>query len=286
MTVSPEAIGTITLTIETAVNSVRVAFTVPTGTDTVSISRTGPSGVPATVRGWSGHAATAGQALAVRDFEAPIGVPLVYTVTAWPAATPASTQTGTASITVPDNGCGDTWLTDLARPTNTQKIVVAALDELAYVVPVGVHDVIDRRTPITSSGIANTPTFELDFLTVTEDERERARATLGNGIPILLRTPALNGIGNLYMAVTGWQEQRIVKPARTQDRQFRVNAVQVDRPDPILYAPIPPATYQTVNTTFATYAALNAGRPSYDAVLYDYSTLGAADVQPWPPTDV
>jgi hypothetical protein len=277
---------TVTLSIEPVVNNVLVSFTVPTGTDTVMISRTGPSGAAATVRGWSAHTATAGQVEAVRDFEAPIGVPLVYTVTAWPAATPASTQTGTASITVPDNGCDDTWLTDLARPTNTQKIIIVALDELAYEVPVGVHDVIDRRTPITSSGIANTPTFELDFVTATEDERERARATLGNGIPILLRTPVLNGIGNLYMAVTGWKEQRIVKPARTPDRQFRVDAVQVDRPDPILYAPIPPTTYQDVEDNFATYQDLDAQRPSYDAVLYDYAGADAADVQPWPPMDV
>jgi hypothetical protein len=277
---------TVTLSIEPLVNNVRVGFTMPTGTDTVSVSRTGPSGVAATVRAWSAYQATAGQALAVRDFEAPIGVPLVYTVTAWAAATPDTTQSGTASITVPDNGCDDTWLTDLARPTNTQKVVIVALDELAYEVPVGVHDVIDRRTPITSSGIANTPSFELDFVTATDVERDRARATLGNGVPVLLRTPDLNGIGNLYMAVTGWKEQRIVKPARTQDRQFRVDCVQVDRPDPILYAPIPPATYQTVKDDFATYADMTAQRPTYDAVLYDYSSAEASDVQPWPPSDV
>ena len=152
--------------------------------------------------------------------------------------------------------------------------------------PVGVHEILARRTPIVSSDIANTPTFELSFLTGDDDERARARATLGNGVPVLLRTPPANGIGNLYFGVTGFREQRIVNRAREDDRRFVVAAVQVERPDPALFEPIPPSTYQQIKTTFATYADLKAQRASYDAVMFDYSVDEPADVVPWPPSDV
>jgi len=276
----------LTAEIETAVDAVRLTVTVPAGHDTLSLARVGPSGTVAYVRGYQQATVTAGATLVIRDFEAPIGVPLTYTVTTWNAATPGTTDTGTVTVTIPDGGCDDTWLTDLARPTNTQRIVIERLDELAYTVPAGVHDILGRRTPIVSSDIANTPTFELNFLTASDDERENARATLGNGVPVLLRTPPANGIGSLYFAVTGFREQRIVNRARVQDRRFVVAAVQVERPDTSLYLPIPPATYATVKASFATYAALLVARPTYDALLYDYSGDEPGDVVPWPPVDV
>lgn len=276
----------ITLTIETDVLAVRAEVTVPAGDDRLSLARVGPSGVKTFVRGYDAATVAAG-VVVIRDFEAPVGVPLHYTATTWNATTPGTTNVGSASITVPiADDCADTWLTDLVRPTNTQQIVIQALPELAYAVPVGVHDILGRRTPIVSGDVANTPTFELAFLTDSDDSREKARATLGNGVPVLLRSTPATGIGSLYFAVTGFSEQRVVPDGLVPDRRFVVAAVQVDRPDPGLYDPIPPATYDAVGQTFATYAALLAGRSSYDALLYHYAGGEASDVVPWPPVDV
>jgi len=276
----------VTLTVEPVVQSVTVAFAVPAGMNRVSIRRVGPSGAPAYVRGWEEATVTPGSTLSVRDFEAPIGFPLTYTVTAWADATPATTDTGTAATEIPDGGCEDTWLTDLARPMNTQRVVIEGLPELAYQVDATVHAILGRRTPIVASDIADTPTFELSFLTDDADSRDKARASLGNGVPVLLRSPPENGIGSVYFSVLGFREQRIVKAAREDDRRFVVNCVQVTRPDPILYLPIPPATYASVKSNFATYADLNAERENYDAVLYDYEGAEASDIVPWPPVDV
>jgi hypothetical protein len=238
------------------------------------------------VRAYAEAEVTPGYAEVMRDFEAPIGVPLTYTVTTWAAATPATTDSGQASITIADGGCEDTWLGDLARPTNTQKVVLESLAELDYAIEVGIHNIIARRSPIISSDVADTPSFELNVLTDSDDARERTRAALGNGVPVLLRTPPANGIGNLYFAVTGFREQRIVNAARVQDRRFVVSAVQIERPDPSLYSPTPPQTYAGLEQSFATYADLKAGRASYDAALWDYSEAGAEDVVSWPPSDV
>ena len=169
----PRAAITLTLTLEPVVNNVRADLTVAAARDRLSLSRVGPSGVRAYVRGYESAVVSPG-AVIVRDFEAPVGVPLTYTVTTWAAAAPATTDTGTASITIAEQGCDDTWLTDLVRPNNTQKVVLESLPELAYTVPVGVHEILARRTPIVSTDIADTPTFELSFLT-GDDEHARAR---------------------------------------------------------------------------------------------------------------
>ena len=272
-------------TVEPDVKNVRLDYTAPATATTVTISRTGPSGVAAAVRRWQDAAVAGGQAVIARDFEAPIGVPLVYTATAYNASG-GSVGVQTATITVPADGCGDTWLTDLARVANTTQVLLEALPEHAYPVTTSVHEIIARRDPIVSSDVAHTPEFELSFLTDTLEQREQARAALGNGVPVLLRTPPDYGIGNLYMAVLGYAVQRIVTSGTVPDRRFVVSGRQVKRPDPLLYAPIGIATYQHVAATFATYQALHDGRVNYDAVLYDWAGSEPSDVVPWLPTDV
>lgn len=274
----------LTATVEPEVKSVRLDYTAPASTATVTITRTGPSGVAAAVRGWSATPVTPGSVIA-RDFEAPIGVPLTYTAVARNAAGTVL-ETVTATVTVPSGGCSDTWLNDLARVANTMQVVIESLPELAYPVPTSVHEIITRRAPIVSSDIAHTPELELSVLTASLDERDQARAILGNGVPVLLRTPPEDGIGNLYLSVTAFREQRIVTSGTVPDRRFVVSARQVQRPDPALYAPVGVSTYSHVKTTFATYQALKAGRASYDAVLYDWTGSQPSDVVPWPPDDI
>jgi len=271
-------------TVEPEVKSVRLDYTAPALTVTVTITRSGPSGTPATVRNWLDAPAVPGAVIA-RDFEAPIGVALHYTATAENAAG-AVIDTQTATVTVPSAGCSDTWLNDLARAANSMLVTIESLPDLDHPVPASVHEIITRRSPIVTSDIAHTPAFELSVLTDTLDDRDQCRAILGNGVPVLLRTPPQDGIGNLYFSVLGFHEQRIVADGTLPDRRFVVSGRQVQRPDPGLYAPIGVATYAHVKATFATYTALKAGRTNYDAVLYDWSGSTASDIVPWPPDDV
>jgi hypothetical protein len=274
----------LTATIDHDVNAVRLDYTVPAGAATATLSRVGPSGTPAIVRGHDNTAATPGL-LIVRDYEAPIGVALTYTAQSFNAAA-AVVDTQTTKITIPSTGCEDTWLTDLAKPTNTLQILIESLPDLEHEQASTVHDIIGRRTPIVTADIAKTPTFELSVLTETLDERDSTRSVLGNGVTVLLRTPPEDGIGNLYFAVTGFHEQRIVTSGTLADRRFVISGRQVDRPDPALWMPAAPSTYATVHARYATYSALKAARATYDAVLYDWSGAAAPDVVPWPPVDV
>jgi hypothetical protein len=247
--------------------------------------RSGPSGVEAAVRGYDPFVVAPGAStVIVRDYEAPIGVELHYRVWLDEGEIVGPTE---GDISVPASASDDPWLVDLVRPTNTQRVVVQALPELAHDAPAGIHWVLNRRTPIFAGDVAHTPTCELTFVTADEQARERARATLGNGVPVLLRTPPEQGVGNLYLAVPSWREQRVSRLSLHGDRRFVVAAVQVARPDPALYVPIPPMTYTRLLELHDTYADVKAAYASYSALLYDYSAVpGAADVQPWPPRDV
>jgi hypothetical protein len=41
-----------------------------------------------------------------------------------------------------------------------------------------------------------------------------------------------------------------------------------------------------VKATYATYTAVKAAYATYDGLLWDYTGVEAADVVPWPPSDV
>lgn len=275
----------VALFVEPEVDAVRIETTIPAGANRVTISRTGPSGTAAAVRRFSAAVVGAGPLIA-RDFEAPIGVPLTYTVSTWTDPNTGAAVVTTATITIASQGCSDTWLTDLVRPANTLRTIIASLPELAHSVPASVHWILGRRPPIVTSDVANTPTFELSVLTETDTEREATRALLGNGVPVLLRTPPENGIGNVYFAVLAYTEQRLTSSGTLPARRFVISSVQVARPDPGLYVPLAPTTYAHVKASFATYAALLAARATYDALAYDYSGRTPEDVVPWPPDDV
>jgi hypothetical protein len=272
-------------TVEPDYQNVELTYDTPAGAGLLTLSRTGPSGVAATVRGWSSAPVAGGVRVTARDYEAPIGVPLTYTADCRTGAG-AELETLTTSITVPSGGCSDMWLNDLARVGNSLKVIVEQIPELLYPIPSTEHDVITRRTPIVTSDVAHTPSLEVSVLTETDDARARARALLGNGVPILLRTPPENGVGNMYLSVTEFKEQRIVAGATVPDRRFVISARQVARPDPDLFAPDTAVLYQNVRDSYATYEELRSDRATYDAVLYGWGGVEASDIVPWPPSDV
>lgn len=224
--------------------SVSLLVTPPSGAVSLKLARLSPSGETAYVRGANPRTLVTTDPVTVVDYEAPIGVPLTYAATVMDSGGVESAA-ATAVITIASAGCDDTWLVDLARPANTLQIMFESFAELDYGIDAGVHWILARRDPIVTSGLAHTATFEAAFLTETLAERDTARDALGNGTPLLFRTPPENGIGNLYFSCLGWREQRIVTRAVQPDRRFLVSGVEVFRPDPALFvtSPTPPVPF-------------------------------------------
>jgi hypothetical protein len=255
---------------------------IPAGTDTLTIERRSPSGHVAGVRG-AVDATVTGTTYLIRDYELPFDLAVTYTVTCYDGSTVVGTASAIFSISY---GKCEAWLTDLARPTNSLPVTIESINELASTVPSGVHRVLDRRAPVVTALIAWTPATQLVFLTDTLDERDQVRALLGSGYPFLLRTTPEQGIGNAYLALTEFVEERFLTLGERPERRFRVASVIVERPDPAIYVPLAPNTYDRVKATYATYAALKAAVATYDDLAYTYPVGVASPIVPWLPDDV
>jgi hypothetical protein len=278
---------TMTLAHLPSVDAVKVSLDIPSGVTRLWVWRVSPSGATEFVRGAVDllvGGTSPGASLDLYDFEAPLGVELDYYARSGNDAGETSSPDSTATITIPTTPIDDPWLVDIAQPGNTQRIVVGGIPELLYAVRTGVHDVIGRRAPIVTSDFASTPAFELTFVTYDDAARERARQALGNGIPVLLRTPVEQGVGSMFLVTLEWAEQRVSRLALHAERRFRVSARQVDRPDAKLFVPTTLVqTYAGVRSEFDDYADVDARNASYEALLVTYG--GASSAAPWPKDD-
>ena len=191
------------------------------------------------------------------------------------------------TVTVAYGEC-PAWLVDLARPTNSLPAVIESMRELNFDAPAGVHRVLERRAPVMTTLPAYTPTAELVVLSDTLSERDRMRNLFGSGYPFLLRTDPLEGIGNMYLGLTQFVEERILSDGYAPQRRFRVACVQVERPDPGVFVPTAPNTYQNVKDTFATYQELKDTVGTYDQLAYTFpdDPDAAGAFVPWLPDDI
>lgn len=255
----------------------------PAGADTFTVTRTSPSGSTVGVRGYVGAAVPAGGAsAALRDYEVPFGVDLHYDVTVYDGTSTVGMAEDTFRIDYAD--C-EAWLVDLARPTNSLPLLIESMNELEFDAAAGVHRILNRRAPVLTTLPAWTPGSELIVLTDTLGERDQVRALLGSGYPFLLRTDPAQGVGNMYLGVTDFVEERFLTLGAAAQRRFRSAVVQVERPDPAIYVPAPPSDYGEVKAAYATYGDLLAGAVTYDGVLYG-APSEADPVVPWLPDDV
>jgi len=274
----------LTATLEAARLAARLdVVAIPAGADTYTIERTSPSGATTGVRG-AVAAPVSGTRALVRDYELPLDTDVTYTVTIVDGG--AVVDTATVTFRIDYDQC-EAWLVDLARPTNSLPVVIERMQELDFDAATGVHRVLNRRAPVMTSLPAWTPSAELAVLTDTLEQRDAVRALWGSGYPFLLRTSPEQGIGNMYLGLTGFVEERLLTVGTAPERRLRAACVQVERPDPALYVPAPPNTYANVKATWATYAALHAAVGTYDALAYTYpATPEASPVVPWLPDDV
>jgi hypothetical protein len=275
----------LTLSIGANRKEVEIDATPPAGATGLEIWRVSPSGNEARVRAWAPGAVVAGTPIIARDYEAPLGVELVY-YAHWIDTSGAGADSAGEPITVPASDC-EAWLVDLARPVNSLPTLIESLDEIDYDAANGVHRVLQRRAPVLTSLPAYTPTGELIVLSDDLGERDLVRALLGSGFPFLLRTTPALGIGNLYCGMTGFVEGRIVTAGVVEARRFRISIVQVERPDPSLFVPAAPNSWENVAEAFVDWAEVLSLAGTWDQLANTYpANPWANPVLPWLPDDV
>ena len=252
--------------------------------DTLTLARTSPSGNTVEVRGVVEYPVEGAASVVVRDWEVPFGVELAYLATFYDA-NGAVVDTASATFVLDYTGC-PAWLVDMAYPTNSLAVVVESFTPLDFAVASGVMRVLDRRAPVLVTLPAWTPDAELVVLTDTLPQRDQVRMLLGSGYPFLLRTVPDQGVGNMYLGVTDFKEARILTDGNAPPRQFTVAVVQVERPDPQVFVPVPPTIYAAVRADFTDYADLLAQVSTYDALAYWDFAGATSGTLPWLPSDV
>lgn len=285
---TPRAVSgapTIAVTLDPGFDAAVITVTPPTGSTGVNVWRTGPSGEPAFVRGAQPAPATPPAQFTIRDYEAPLGVPLSYQAAGVDAAGVQGPSSAAVVFTLPAGAYDDPWLNDLGHPSNNQKVVVERFNPAQHAAPVGIHHILSRRDPIATSDIAWTASYELTFATLDDGGWAKARDALGAGLPFLLRFPPEHGHGNVYLQPVTFDIDRVGTATR-DERRLSAACWQVARPSPILYAPTPPVAYRGIQTNYATYTAVDAKFSTYDQLAYDRDSAVSGGDVPWLPEDV
>lgn len=178
-----------------------------------SLYRVTPEGMQA-VRGLDGAPAVSDVLYGV-DYEIPQGAELGYIGIATDGVDTA--VTGTETVGPIDRG-GD-WIWPVGRPTDGMLINVEEAPSFDYEITQDVAKVHDRGDPVVQSGARHWARGEIQFLTLTDDERRQFQQLVFTG-RVLVFSPRPNfGFDELfYMAVGKVTEERVVplgiEPAR------------------------------------------------------------------------
>lgn len=254
----------LTATVEAVYGRVQLQLTFTTVTS-ATVSRVHADGTVWPVRGANPTPvlSTSGVGAVIYDHEAPLDQAITY------RASSGGTTFSSTAVTVPSDS-GDlrsrVWLTHPLQP---------ALSRLVTVTTVGARTRKGRSSvlPIAASSesVAITdrrlsPTGEIAVLTSTIAEATALQTLLDTGDTLCIRCPAFWGSWWFYAVLGDTTDEAAASNALDPSIEWKLPYSAVAVPAGTPFGP-PGFTYADVNATYATYALLNSGEPSYAAVL-------------------
>lgn len=173
--------------------------------------------------------------------------------------------------------CGKTqFLRDLFSPTAdfTSDFCLGAIDQAQYEVRAGVFPVIGRRAPVVVVDQASTAKGTLRFISRSAAELAHLRDSFRSPDPMLLQTVDfdLGGTGALYGQLY-FQPLNITEKwmvdGRLKTHVFEVEYVEIDPPPLTAQYQRGLATWDDVNTAYASWNAIIATDMTFADLLYD-----------------
>ncbi len=241
----------LTATLDEAHGRVRLLANDTSGNATqVKITRTHPSGRVTTVRGVD-MTALIGSELQAYDYEVPIRRTVTYTATSY--------DVNDAVIGVSDSTdiYWDTdldWLSDPLLPAHALAVHVSGQPTEVFDARVGVHRVLGRPAPVTTSQVRASASGQLGVFTNTLDEYDEVHLMTAPGHVLLLRTDPARGFGSLYFMPNTIEPQRVAPTGSEAARIWAFDYLEVDPPSGAASGGFP--TWQGVLDTYATWQEL------------------------------
>lgn len=215
----------------------------------------------------------------VVDVEMPIDVEVWYEMT-WTSDTASGDNTSVVSP--PASGAGfvvsDTTgqsfiVRDLFKQTASFATdwTLGPLNDEEVNVRGGVFNVIGREDPVVVVDVRESIRGTMRLITTTRTASEQMREIVTSGSPLLLQIPDEYMVGDngvLFFQPTKTSVKRPLSDGVLPQRIFDIDYVQISRPPAAVTFPVPGTTYDTVNSTYASYAALLGTAPHYNTYFY------------------
>ncbi|MCS4277713.1 hypothetical protein M2390_002922 [Mycetocola sp. BIGb0189] len=254
-----------------------VARDLPPSTSKVTIWRTA-AGRTTEVRG--AVRASASDALARVDYEAPFGVPITYRVEPFTAS---GESLGLVGLSETQLDVEETWVHNPLNPAGAVAVSFrgSAVSGVSRPMDAEVHHPIGRRVGVVvSSGRRGVTDVSLDVMTETLEAADRVAALLGDEgaetTPVLCFRVGANDRVRLprpfFAVVPDIVESSFDYTKGTGTKiAHSMKGTEAAPPAPGLFIPL--LTYAHLNAYYATYAALNADNATYLAVNTRYDLV-------------
>jgi hypothetical protein len=210
------------------------------------------------VRG-GGFVVVTSQLAGLSDYEFPSGVAVTYRVRSY-NVTNVLQQTFTTTVSP---SVADVWVKVPARPYLNRSVVVTGVGDVSRPARNGVFPVIGRSFPVGVADVRQSRQFTLEVMTDTAAGTSEFDLLLMSGEPIFLQVPPAFPVPSLY-AMIG--DTSVNEPARGDlTRIWSLPLTEVAAPSSDVVGSL--GTYQTVKSTFASYADVLAAKATYADLL-------------------
>ncbi|MFE7566200.1 hypothetical protein ACFU76_04440 [Streptomyces sp. NPDC057539] len=167
----------------------------------------------------------------VEDYEAPLGVPVVYRIEYYVAATGLLTAWRvTTAVTLEPGDTNYCWLKDPARPQLNVRALVRSAPEWSEPIEQSVMRVRGRANALVLSGIRGGREGSLIVWTETDSQREALRLLLSSGSILLWQAAPGMGESDVYVSAAETAFPRMTDYAPDPWREWTLPLTEQDAP--------------------------------------------------------
>jgi hypothetical protein len=210
--------------------------------------------------------------MVIEDHEAPVGVPVHYSVEIYTAAGVLSSTRTSAAVTVTLADINEAWLKDPGNPQRNLKVMVQRAPDWNRPIDQAAFVVRGRRNKVTLSGRRQGLEGDLAVWTRSDQERKALHLLLDSGNVLLWQANPGMGVTDMYVNVAEVPEGRVSQLAQEVWRAWTLPLTEADMPVAVGVAGSGGRTWQDVIAEFVTCADLLPVYATCEDLLLDRRT--------------